>query len=425
LNRSLYVRAAAIYLPLVAAAFAGLLRPRRSRQLAACLLSLFWTLCTLLLLQRLNQLTGWWTFSPGGLLFRGMPLELYFGWAMLWGLVPQLAFPKGSLAWVSALMIAFDLVAMPLCKPVLYLGNHWIAGEGFAVLLVLLPALLLARWTLDDTHLELRAALQIVLSGMLFLFLVPELVFAVRAGDGWLPLLHSPSWQRQLGLQLLLLLALPGVSAVAEFSQRGHGTPLPYDPPKHLVTSGIYRYCANPMQLSCGMVMLLWAAMLHNVWLLLAACMSILYSAGIAEWDEGRDLAERFKTNWQHYRDAVPSWRVRWRPYHSGAPARLYIARTCGPCSELRLWMEGRHPIGLDLIDAETLPAGSIQRLRYDPANGSAPVEGIRALGRALEHLHLGWAFCGAALRLPLVWQSVQLLMDASGLGPRILGDMA
>jgi hypothetical protein len=34
---------------------------------------------------------------------------------------------------------------------------------------------------------------------------------------------------------------------------------------------------------------------------------------------------------------------------------------------------------------------------------------------------HLGWALAGAALRLPGVWQSVQLLMDASGLGPRDL----
>jgi len=293
------------------------------------------------------------------------------------------------------------------------------------VLLVLLPALCLARWTLNNMHLKLRATLQVALSGMLFLFLVPEILFALRPGYGWLPLLHCTSWQRQLGIQLLLILALPGVSAVAEFAGRGDGTPIPYDPPKHLVTSGIYRYCANPMQLSCGLVMLLWSAMLHNLWVLLAACMSILYSAGIAEWDEGRDLVDRFGDNWRRYHDAVPGWRVRWLPYHSGAPARLYIARTCGPCSELRTWIEARHPIGLDFIDAETLPSGSIRRIRYDPTDGSPTVDGIRALGRALEHLHLGWTLCGAALRLPLVWQCVQLLMDASGLGPRLLGETA
>jgi hypothetical protein len=74
-------------------------------------------------------------------------------------------------------------------------------------------------------------------------------------------------------------------------------------------------------------------------------------------------------------------------------------------------------------MDAETLPSGSIRRLRYDPADGTPTVEGVRALGRALEHLHFGWAFCGTALRLPVLWQTIQLLMDASGLGPRLLGE--
>ena len=39
----------------------------------------------------------------------------------------------------------------------------------------------------------------------------------------------------------------------------------------------------------------------------------------------------------------------------------------------------------------------------------------------ALEHLNLAWAYCGFTLRLPVVHQSLQLLMDASGLGPRTL----
>lgn len=57
--------------------------------------------------------------------------------------------------------------------------------------------------------------------------------------------------------------------------------------------------------------------------------------------------------------------------------------------------------------------------MRYDPQDASDTTDGVRAMGRALEHLNLGWAICGTALRLPGVWQLVQLLMDASGLGPR------
>jgi len=48
-------------------------------------------------------------------------------------------------------------------------------------------------------------------------------------------------------------------------------------------------------------------------------------------------------------------------------------------------------------------------------------VDGVRAMGRVLEHLNFGWALAGAMLRLPGVWHCVQLLMDASGLGPREL----
>ena len=71
------------------------------------------------------------------------------------------------------------------------------------------------------------------------------------------------------------------------------------------------------------------------------------------------------------------------------------------------------------MVDAETLPAGSIRRMRYVAGDGSETVEGVRAMGRALEHLNAGWALCGAALRLPGVWWAVQVVMDASGLGPR------
>jgi hypothetical protein len=36
-----------------------------------------------------------------------------------------------------------------------------------------------------------------------------------------------------------------------------------------------------------------------------------------------------------------------------------------------------------------------------------------------LEHIHLGWAFAGFAMRLPIVRQALQFLVDASGGEPR------
>jgi hypothetical protein len=238
-----------------------------------------------------------------------------------------------------------------------------------------------------------------------------------------MPLLSLPSWQRQVALQLIFLLAIPGLTAVQEFALRGRGTPIPYDPPQRLVTSGIYRYVANPMQLSCALVMFAWSALLRNPWLAAAAAVTLAYSAGIAAWDEGQDLGARFGALWQSYRAAVHNWLPRWRPYHAGPAARLYIDLSCAPCTQLQRWIEHRQPLGLTIADACRLPYGSIRRMRYDPADNTPPVEGIRALGRALEHLHLGWALAGAALRLPGICQFLQLLIDASGFGPRPAGE--
>jgi protein-S-isoprenylcysteine O-methyltransferase Ste14 len=301
------------------------------------------------------------------------------------------------------------------------LGSRWLAGETAGVVMVLLPSLCLARWTAVDSHLRMRAAMQVVLAGALVLFFLPETIFGLRAGRGWAPLMETTGWVRQLWADLLLLLALPGVAGVMELAERGEGTPIPYDPPKRLVRSGIYRYIANPMQLSCLLVMLLWATLLRSGWMAAAAGMSMVYSAGLAEWDEAEDLKHRFGEEWMSYRSHVRNWWPRWRPYYAGAASRLYMAETCGPCSELRSWLEAQKPMGLEIVDAESLPAGSIERMRYVPRDGSGSVERVRALGCALEHMSLSWALAGIVLRMPIIWQSVQLVMDASGLGPRVL----
>ena len=420
MERADWQRTATVYFPLVAAIVARLLTGPRPRQFAACLLSILWTVPSLLALQRWNEYADWWSFGSGSAAeFGGMPLELFFGWVIVWGLLPHLAFPGLGIISSAALMVAIDCILMPLTSSAVFLKPHWLMGEAVGVAMVLLPALCLGRWTIENTNLRGRAALQIATSGLLFLFFIPEIIFAVYPGQGWTPMLGLPSWVRQASLQSVLLLALPGVFAVMEFVDRGQGTPIPYDPPQRLVTSGVYRYCANPMQLSCALVMLAWAGILRNGWMLLATGMSVVYSAGIAEWDEKEDLSRRFGTDWRDYRSSVGIWWPRWTPYHTGSPAIIYIAGTCGLCSEVRAWLEQRMPTGLQIIDAETLPPDSIRRVRYNPGDGSEAVEGVRAIGRALEHLHLGWALLGMSLRLPVLWRIIQLLMDATGLGPR------
>jgi protein-S-isoprenylcysteine O-methyltransferase Ste14 len=421
MDRTHIVRAMGLYVPLVLTISLCWQRVRAHRQVAGLLAGVCWCLCSLLLLQVLNQHFLWWRFHAVGGLLRGMPIDLYLGWAVLWGALPVLMVPRAPAWAVLGIFLALDLAMMPACHPVVELSRTWLTGEAFALVLVLLPAALFARWSIEGTQLGFRAVLWAITASSLLLFFVPEVFFAVSARGSWPALLNRPASARNLELQLIFLLAMPAFSAVQEFALRGRGTPIPYDPPQRLVTSGLYRYVANPMQISAVLAFTAWAMFLRNPWLLNGGVSIVLYCAGLAAWHEGQDMKERFGEPWRRYRLNVTNWMPHWRPWHDPeiAVPRLYIAQGCGQCSQVRRWLEARKPSGVEMVAAEDHPAHTLYRMTYDPLDGSSPEEGVAAFARGLEHLNLAWAFVGALLRLPAICQMIQLLLDASGLGPQ------
>jgi len=206
---------------------------------------------------------------------------------------------------------------------------------------------------------------------------------------------------------------------------RGDGTPIPLDPPKRVVTSGVYGYIANPMQVSTALVLVGWGLLLESFWVVGAGAVSLLFSIGLAAWSEDGDLTERFGEAWRNYRKNVRGWWPSWRPWNpsetGGQPpqARLYISEECAPCSALGRWLIIRRSVALTLVAAEDHPYRDLTRLTYEPLDGTTPEEGVAALARALEHIHLGWAICGWAMRLPVIVIILQLIVDAVGGGPR------
>jgi len=257
----------------------------------------------------------------------------------------------------------------------------------------------------------------------LLLFLLPELVFAVKAREGWQHALAAPSWLRNLELQVAVLLGLPALSAAQEFVRRGRGSPIPFDPPQRLVASGLYRYISSPMQVSGMLVIMAWGLLLGNAWLIAAGPIIFIYGAGIARWHESADMERRFGQAWLAYSRHVPAWRPRWKPWHDPTTPmpRLYIANGCGPCSEVRRWFEHRRPVALELRAAEDHPDTDLSRMTYDPGDGTPAEQGVAAFARGLEHLNFAWAVVGAVFRLPGVNQFVQLLLDSSGFGPQVI----
>jgi protein-S-isoprenylcysteine O-methyltransferase Ste14 len=418
-DRYLLVRGASLYLAAVATGIAWTWRRPPPRVAAAATLAFFWNLPALLLLNVVAPHLGWWRFDATGGLLLGVPVDLLLAWSWLWGAVPILAFPDARLSLVIAAAFSLDLVLMPAAAPVVRLESTWLWGEAAAIALLLVPAQLLARWTARDEHLTGRALLQVAAFSGLLLFLIPAIAIDA-SGSGWTSPLSRPTWEISLMAQLLAIPAVLGLTAVQEFVTRGGGTPVPFDPPRRIVTSGVYSYVRSPMQLAALLMLGLLGLILHNVWIAAAGIVAHLYSAGLAGWDEQDDLTRRFCGDWTAYRRSVPRWIPRWRPWvpPNQPAARLFVAESCGMCSEVGQWFLRRRAAGLDIVAAESHPRG-LRRVTYESGDGRYTASGIAAIARALEHVHLLWAFAGFVLRLPIVGALVQLLADASGAEPR------
>ena len=127
---------------------------------------------------------GWWTYAASGGTMLGMPVDLYLGWAVMWGALPMLAFPRAPLAVVVALFAAIDIILMPLCDPVVRLGDRWLIGEAVAIATCLIPAILLGRWTRHEQQLFGRVTLQVIGFSTFMLWLLPAIILE-QTGGSW------------------------------------------------------------------------------------------------------------------------------------------------------------------------------------------------------------------------------------------------
>ncbi|MEU0547883.1 methyltransferase [Micromonospora sp. NPDC005979] len=361
-------------------------------------------------LHEVARRTGWYAFAPVDGAYRGMPVDLWIGWAALWGPLPVLLRRALPLPVALGLLLWVDAVAMPALHPLVSLGPHWLVGEVVGLLAVALPAQLLGRLCADRRHLGARTLLQVGVFAALLLWFVPTLAFEV--GDGsWAGLIALDRTGILVVAQLALLVAVPALAAVAEFAVRGGGTPYPWDPPRRLVTTGPYAYVANPMQFVAVALLLFTAAVTGSVALALGAVSATAFGAAVAGPHEQHDLRTRYGDSWRSYRRQVRDWWPRWRPYPSQEPAVLWLDDDCGPCAATWRMVARRHPVGLR-IRAAREHERVLWRAEYVGGDGH-PERGVAAVARSLEHIHLGWALVGWTLRLPGVTWLAQLLTDA------------
>jgi protein-S-isoprenylcysteine O-methyltransferase Ste14 len=381
----------------------------RRRHLSAALLAAGWALPASLLGAIIE-----------GPLVPHASLTLLLARTLLSGFLPVLIFPSLPLTLLFPPALALDLILLRAVNGSLSTPQLVLELVPFAIIFI--PAQLFGRWTLTQRHLTARAVLHPIFHAALLLGVLPTFFVALGLGT-WSAPLHRAPGLNKIYAQLLLVPAIILISAVQEFALRGRGTPMPADAPRRLVTTGVYAYVANPMQIGKLTMLIAWGFFWGNRCLVLAALFGLLYSLLIACPREDRAMSARFSSDWHDYRRRVRRWLPRWRPYHASrldnppsSPARLYLDLTCDPCSQLAAWLRDHNPAGLEILPLNESFSGGA-RVTYDPADGSPADFGIGALARALEHINLAFAFFAWMVRLPLISSFAQTVADA--LDPR------
>ena len=163
----------------------------------------------------------------------------------------------------------------------------------------------------------LRSLLSVLLLPVVVTVLVPYILFSSGGTPGPDAGLLSPLRLLELavgaatgGAGLLLVCV-----TVWQFAAVGRGTLAPWDPPRHLVVRGAYRYVRNPMISGVVLVLVGETALFGSVRLLgWAAAFLVLNLAYIPAVEE-RGLARRFGGEYGVYCEHVPRWVPRTRAW--------------------------------------------------------------------------------------------------------------
>lgn len=136
------------------------------RDTAAAVAATAWSGTGVLGLNLLAFRADWWSFHSEGPSVLGVPVELWWGWAVLWGVLPVLLARDLPVPLVVGAIVWLDLILMPLAAPVVRLAPGWPVGEAVGVVLCLLPAVLLGQRIRQGRHLALRERAQAALPGI-------------------------------------------------------------------------------------------------------------------------------------------------------------------------------------------------------------------------------------------------------------------
>ena len=332
---------------------------------------------------------GGWRYGWDALMVNGMPADVLLGGAILFGPGLFFAFPKvGPLMICLPIIIGLHATLFNSLEPLVFAGPYWFAGVVFVFLTAHIPAIYLAKWTAEDRLLPMRCALLALMTGGMILIILPSLIMLAMGGE-W-ALFERPIWAGALALIGVGFASTLGLAANQMLCLQGGGTPIPLDPTKRLVRSGIYAYVSNPMQLSAALCWIVLGLYLQNIWIIAAAAMAWVFVQGMVRWHHRHDLLKRFPDGWPEYKANVPEWIPRWRPWVC-APAKLSLN-----AREVWLMRQLHNATGIEIEQRDGPPT-------YQPAGELRAFSEGAARLFALTHVNFAWAVLAHVLLLGLM----------------------
>lgn len=157
-----------------------------------------------------------------------------------------------------------------------------------------------------DSWLFARALLSFLALPGAFALVLPSMV---QGADPW----RGTGWP--VGGIVLVLGLLVVLWCVRDFYVSGRGTLAPWDPPKHLVIVGLYRFTRNPMYLGVLTLVAGWSLLAGSP---LVAAYAVAGAIGFhlrVVYFEEPWLAKTFTAEWSRYAGAVRRWLPRLEPW--------------------------------------------------------------------------------------------------------------
>lgn len=157
------------------------------------------------------------------------------------------------------------------------------------------------RPSLCNMSTALKSLLYLILAAGLGAFYIPFALLprTPQVETGPFAYLAFPLWL--LGGAIVL-------SCFWEFTFKGRGTPNPLDPPKQLVTTGIYRTLRNPIYVAVLLIVLGHFLWFKSIWLLVYELIIFLVCHLFIIWVEEPALHKKFGVAYESYCQSVPRW---------------------------------------------------------------------------------------------------------------------